>query len=200
MLLEQHPNDKSPHFNLYAVEDNELVMLTKDHVQAKAFGGEDRHSNYQTMCAICNNLKGSANLSLEAIRELRTLHGEIKDEVSRKKMTEIIQKRKAQLRLPQIWEQLSDETLENNEEIVVLRSDILIVEKSEGDLTAISVYDGASEPMQLACVSHGTVFHPVDIEGSLFEIPFGDRTFTLHRKFTNWKEQKCKLMQKQETP
>jgi len=59
MILEQNPSDKSPHFNLYAVENGRLVLMTKDHVQPKAYGGEDRHSNYQTMCSICNNLKGS---------------------------------------------------------------------------------------------------------------------------------------------
>ena len=76
MLLEQNPDDKSPHFNLYAEENGYLVLMTKDHVTPKAYGGEDRHSNYQTMCSICNNLKGHDNLTLSAIAELRKIYNE----------------------------------------------------------------------------------------------------------------------------
>ena len=41
MVLEQNPHDRNPHFNLYAVEDGKHVLMTKDHVLPKAFGGEE---------------------------------------------------------------------------------------------------------------------------------------------------------------
>jgi len=85
-LLEQHPNDKNPHFNLYAVEDGEYILMTKDHIHAKAFGGEDRYYNYQTMCAICNNLKGSDYISLDGIAELRRVFKENKLNLPKKKL------------------------------------------------------------------------------------------------------------------
>lgn len=44
------------HFNLYA-EDGTLI--TKDHILPKKWGGEDVISNFQTMCVICNQKKGS---------------------------------------------------------------------------------------------------------------------------------------------
>jgi hypothetical protein len=51
------------HLNLYAVctiggIDKE-VLMTKDHILAKADGGSDHPSNLQTMCCLCNNAKDS---------------------------------------------------------------------------------------------------------------------------------------------
>ncbi|MHA1948244.1 MAG: HNH endonuclease [Candidatus Thorarchaeota archaeon] len=190
MLLEQHPNDNYPHFNLYGEENGELILMTKDHVIPKSHGGKDRHSNYQTMCCTCNNLKGSANLTLSGIHELRKLHNEYKDKVSSKELTKIIQDRTNALKLPDKEYKLGK--LDN--EFLIARSDILIVE-SDSDLIAVSVYDGPKEPIQLGCVSYGTILTPISIQENYLEIPFGDdRTFMLHRKFTNWKAGKCKKM------
>jgi hypothetical protein len=86
VFLECHLSDKSPHFNFYGEEDEKLILLTKDHIHAKAFGGEDRHSNYQTMCLICNNLKGHSNLTLDGVRELRNVYNENKNKVTKKKI------------------------------------------------------------------------------------------------------------------
>ena len=74
MILEQHTNDKSPHFNLYAVEDNKLILMTKDHIQPKSKGGKDVLDNYATMCEICNNLKANYLLNCEQLKELRTIY------------------------------------------------------------------------------------------------------------------------------
>ena len=50
----------SPHFNLYSVDsDGKWVLMTKDHIKPVSKGGRDRNDNYQTMCSICNGLKGS---------------------------------------------------------------------------------------------------------------------------------------------
>jgi 5-methylcytosine-specific restriction endonuclease McrA len=48
------------HFNLYGLnEDNEEILLTKDHITPTSLGGLNRISNYQTMCTKCNNSKGN---------------------------------------------------------------------------------------------------------------------------------------------
>jgi 5-methylcytosine-specific restriction endonuclease McrA len=86
MRLEQHPSDKSPHFNLYAIEGGKYVLMTKDHIRAKSNGGEDSLSNYQTMCCVCNNLKGSDFLTLKEIRHLRAIYNENRDKLTRKKL------------------------------------------------------------------------------------------------------------------
>ncbi|UGO51375.1 HNH endonuclease [Bacillus phage vB_BanS_Skywalker] len=45
------------HFNLYAVDDGEEVLMTKDHIVPKSKGGANHINNYQTMCYTCNQLK-----------------------------------------------------------------------------------------------------------------------------------------------
>ena len=48
------------HFNLFGVNGyDKLVMLTKDHIKPVSKGGLNTIRNYQTMCAKCNNKKGS---------------------------------------------------------------------------------------------------------------------------------------------
>jgi len=74
MMLELNPGDDTPHFNLYAEDSGRLVLMTKDHIIAKSRGGENSLNNYQSMCAVCNNLKANHNLSIEAVRELREVY------------------------------------------------------------------------------------------------------------------------------
>jgi len=47
-----------PHFNLYCVEGNKRILMTKDHIVPKARGGKNHISNMQTMCCHCNSAKG----------------------------------------------------------------------------------------------------------------------------------------------
>ena len=54
--LERHTPHQSPHLNLYAADN---VLMTKDHIVPKSKGGRNHMSNYQTMCAECNDRKGS---------------------------------------------------------------------------------------------------------------------------------------------
>ena len=56
-----NPNDNGGyHFNLYALnKNNKEVLMTKDHVLAKALGGKDVVENMQTMCTECNGIKSS---------------------------------------------------------------------------------------------------------------------------------------------
>lgn len=47
------------HFNLYYKDENEnLILFTKDHIIPKSKGGVNHLSNMQTMCSVCNGLKG----------------------------------------------------------------------------------------------------------------------------------------------
>lgn len=51
---------KTFHFNLYAInEKGEEILMTKDHIVPKSKGGKDAFSNYQPMCTVCNQEKGS---------------------------------------------------------------------------------------------------------------------------------------------
>ena len=69
--LELPPRDKRPHFNLYGMDtDGDLVMLTKDHIVARAKGGGNHPSNLQTLCCVCNERKGDLSVSIEELREL----------------------------------------------------------------------------------------------------------------------------------
>ncbi len=96
MILDMNPGDQSPHFNLYAVEDGRYVLMTKDHVLAKARGGTDELSNYQTMCSICNNLKGHYDLTVEQVQELRLLHDN-EAMYPRKELRDIVNKRREEM-------------------------------------------------------------------------------------------------------
>jgi len=90
MILEKQSASTAPHFNLYAEENGDNILMTKDHIVAKANGGENDHSNYQTMCSICNNLKGSAHISLNSLRKLRKLYDDNKKTTPKRKLSNLI--------------------------------------------------------------------------------------------------------------
>jgi ADP-ribose pyrophosphatase len=71
LILELHRNqkEKNPHFNFYARQEGQLILMTKDHIMAKANGGTDARDNLQTMCTICNHLKGSQAITLDQLRK-----------------------------------------------------------------------------------------------------------------------------------
>lgn len=91
MILDLNPGDQSPHFNLYAEEDGRYVLMTKDHWVAKALGGKDESSNYQTMCSICNNLKGHYELTHQQVKELREIYRN-NDMIPRKELRDLVNK------------------------------------------------------------------------------------------------------------
>ncbi len=97
-VLELPSDCEYPHFNLYGEENGKLVLMTKDHKLAVARGGKDTMDNYQSMCAICNNIKGKDNLEPEHVKVLRDIYN---DGVKKgKNSTEIhydIQEHKAKL-------------------------------------------------------------------------------------------------------
>lgn len=48
------------HINFYYVDQSgNRLLFTKDHIIPKSKGGKDCQENYQTMCQICNSMKGS---------------------------------------------------------------------------------------------------------------------------------------------
>ena len=72
----EDPNVRQPHFNLYAITSDGLVLLTKDHILPKSQGGRNALGNYQTMCELCNSLKGSDQIDMETVRERRKRYDE----------------------------------------------------------------------------------------------------------------------------
>lgn len=79
MILEMNPNDKAPHFNLYAKENGKLILLTKDHILARSKAGTNEIENYQTLCCICNNLKGNDDFTNNQLLQLRMLYNDNKN-------------------------------------------------------------------------------------------------------------------------
>lgn len=163
LFLECHPADQSPHFNLYGEEDGNLVLLTKDHIHAKAFGGEDRHSNYQTMCLTCNNLKGHSNLTLDGVREMRMIFNENKNKVTKKALHLILEETRAKLERPRFFRK---DFMENNR--VRISSDALFaicdinLYKNEHEIQGKAVYDMIPEGHKhVGCIKKGNYLEPM---------------------------------------
>jgi len=78
LMLDIIRGANSPHFNLYAEENGALVLMTKDHIIPRSAGGTNALDNLRTMCAPCNEVRGSYDsLTLEQICELRRLRTEV---------------------------------------------------------------------------------------------------------------------------
>lgn len=98
MLLELPNGCEFPHFNLYAEESGERVLMTKDHKIPVARGGKDVMDNYQTMCAICNNIKGKDILHLDDLRALRALYNKcVGEHMSSTQVHQMLQEEKIRL-------------------------------------------------------------------------------------------------------
>jgi len=161
LFLECHESDKTPHFNLYGEENGSLVLFTKDHIQARAFGGQDVLENYQTMCATCNSLKAHSNLSLESLRKLRNLYEKNKKVLTKKKLHLLIEDERAKLERP--WATAIVTNGEITNDSLYLESDVNIYEynfeyiafsnKSDLDYN----FDGKI----IAYAKKGTIFEPL---------------------------------------
>lgn len=172
MVLEQNPHDKNPHFNLYGVEDGKYILMTKDHVLPKAFGGEDRHSNYQTMCSVCNGLKGSENISLEGIRELRSVYNENRAE-PRKKVKDLLDKTRGrhtstriEPKIPRCRRKQYQARKKALEEYLITNIDVNVYRLIGGHMLGRSVYEMPPEgAVQVACIREGTRVHAMGDDG-----------------------------------
>jgi hypothetical protein len=166
MFLEYHPADKSPHFNLYGELDGKLILMTKDHIHAKAFGGEDRHSNFQTMCLICNNLKSHSSITLEGVRALRAVYDENKEKVNKKKLHLMIEEVRATLD-PVSWpkpraKKRDCRMARRKSTLDALRTTIdLNVYRDVDTVYANPVYDAANPHQHIGCIRKGTWLEPL---------------------------------------
>lgn len=158
MILERNPSDRSPHFNLYGEEDGELVMMTKDHVIPKSLGGQDRHSNYQTMCSICNGLKGSSNLTIDSVGKLRKIYNDNKL-LTKKNLRDLLEKARVELELPPCVG--NDKNICNGSFIVV--NDINIWLKDD-KLFSTGAYDPQPLALHFACLKKGSFLNIVSFE------------------------------------
>lgn len=172
-FLEISPSDKNPHFNLYAMENGRYILMTKDHMHPKSYGGIDIHSNYQTMCAICNNLKGSSNIPLEKIKELRKIYDNNKN-LPRKRLRKILEEAKNHFKLPHAIPHIPKKNrkqylaqLKSSEDAVVTNTDLRLWKDTLGVLIGKSIYekpmDGAVE---MASIRIGTILIPISNFGS----------------------------------
>lgn len=63
------------HMNLYAVgERGEEILMTHDHILARALGGKDTLENSQPMCEKCNSRKGSLEQKLVDLARQYGIH------------------------------------------------------------------------------------------------------------------------------
>lgn len=56
------------HVDLYS---DDWVLMTVDHIVAKANGGGEELSNKQPMCTYCNSMKGHKDMTVQELRERR---------------------------------------------------------------------------------------------------------------------------------
>lgn len=99
-LLELPSDSSQPHFNFYAVEHGQLVLMTKDHIRSRAHAGQDILNNYQTMCGVCNCLKGSHRLSIEAVIKLREIYNSCRRGSTKRQLAKRLHKARRALALP----------------------------------------------------------------------------------------------------
>ena len=170
IFLECHPADKSPHFNLYGEENGNLILFTKDHIHARAFGGEDSIENYQTMCLLCNNLKGHSNLSLEGVRALRTVYNENKNVVSKKQLHILIEDARHKLEQPWNLEKKSGTQRRKYKakskascDVVVVAYDLFLYKfKGKFEIFGKSIHDQVDEKFtKIGELKKGTKLEPL---------------------------------------
>lgn len=170
IFLEYYPDDKVAHFNLYGYEDDKFILMTKDHIHARAFGGQDKPSNYQTMCSICNTLKGHSNLTLDSVNKLRQLFNENNGKITKKKLHVLIENNKKKLELP--WPQEENKftvkqrktvlaQIKADAEIVTANCDIGIYLNDKSEMYGRALNDKSVCDTQIGCIKKGTILEPL---------------------------------------
>ena len=97
MVLDLPYGHNQPHFNLYGLEDGQLVLMTKDHIVPRTKGGRDEMANYQTYCHACNQIKGCDDLDNNQVRLIREALRQNKS-LSRQEMRRMLLELKEQLK------------------------------------------------------------------------------------------------------
>ena len=159
VFLEYHPADKSPHFNFYGEEDGQLVLFTKDHIHAKSFGGEDRHSNYQTMCLTCNNLKSHSNLTLDNLRILRQVLDDNKKSVTKKKLHTLLEETRNTLAKP--WPNRNNRSKRKKVPDAVITNCDIHLYRTPTEIYGKSIYDAPTTDARIGCIRKGTCLEPL---------------------------------------
>lgn len=73
MMLDTPNEDSgSAHYNLYAEWDDNLVLMTKDHIVPRSKGGPDAIGNMRTLCETCNGHRGNLDVTLDELYEIVT--------------------------------------------------------------------------------------------------------------------------------
>jgi hypothetical protein len=156
MFLECHKADMTPHFNLYGETKDGLVLMTKDHIQARALTGEDRHSNYQTMCSVCNNLKSHTSLTLDSLKSLRVLYDDNKNNLGKKALHVLLEDAKTNLK-----KSTRDTSQKNKTKESVFANCDINCYIDKGDIFGKFVYDSAAGKKQIGCIKKGTQLEPL---------------------------------------
>lgn len=72
LCLESYASSpRNAHFNLYGLEHGREILFTKDHIKPASKGGKEVLENLQTMCQVCNYLKGNQNVNMDLLRAVR---------------------------------------------------------------------------------------------------------------------------------
>jgi hypothetical protein len=120
------------------------------------------------MCAICNNLKGSCNISLEKIKELRKLYDDNKN-LPRKRFRKLLEEAKNKFRQPHEVPHIPKKNrkaylaqLKSAKDSVVTNTDLRIWKLADGRLLGKSVYERPIDgTVEIASISIGTILNPV---------------------------------------
>lgn len=170
MVLEQHTDADSPHFNLYSDDD---ILLTKDHIVPKAAGGSEQQSNFQTMCVICNNLKASTNISIENLKKIRKVY----DESEKKKSLSVkINQLRMEYAIP-----IPKKPLE--EQGIHLTSAMRVVEFGD-KLCLMPPKNIPLDVKQLASLGAGTRLFPTNETEKHYVLEFGERQLSVPKHMT----------------
>ncbi len=140
VFLECNPADMVPHFNMYGEHEGELVLFTKDHIVAKAFGGEDRLDNYQTMCCTCNSLKAHHNLGIAELKKLRSLYDAHKTSLPKRRLHVMLDEARNSMCKPWPGSTIKDQGLAPGPNQAMAQIDLAI--KRVGDDLVAGEWDG----------------------------------------------------------
>lgn len=162
-VLEKPAGDAKPHFNLYGVENDSYVLMTKDHVFPKCLGGKDHHSNYQTMCSVCNGLKGHDQIPVHVIRQLRNFLNENKLKITRKQLYASLESIKHNYfsNIQNKSKSSKYNRLHGKKKTgsIVACSDLCVIDKNDS-FEAINIYENKKDN-HIACIKRNTILTPI---------------------------------------
>lgn len=177
MFLEYNIADMVPHFNLYGEKNKNLILMTKDHIIARALGGQDKHSNYQTMCLVCNNLKGHSSLTLDSLKKLRKLFDKNKRLLTKKNLHIFLEEQKK--KLDKSYKVKNKLNKKNN---VILKIDLNCYTLNDS-IIGIPFYEPLPKE-KIGCVKRGTILKPlIEYKNKIFCEVNNHQTLEIEKKY-----------------